>query len=308
MRLSLLFATALAAFAFQAATAAQSIPVLDVSSKVLTPALQLEEMMEPVHGIRLVVPADEKGLGRGVLELDPNVPMFDELGNVKKGDPKPPLKLQCTLKLVKAVGDQQLYEIKGPKITSRLFLATGGIDAYSSRLLVHGKDSKVKHVVGLVSNVVERPVPPCHPGCFPAGTAVRVPEGVMPIERVHKGDLVTTVGVDGEASSKKVLDVFVTRNTLVQVRTADDILMTTQTQPLCLAEGGFRLAGELKTGDRIWQWQSGKRQAVEVVEVSPTKRESQVFNLVLGDSIVFIAGDFLARSKPPAEAVSTVKR
>lgn len=302
MRFKVFLATALVIGAVKVTTAADPIPVVDFSSNILTPSLQLEEMMEPTHGIRLATPDDEKGVIRGFLELDPNVPVFDEFGIVKKAERKPALKLPCTLKLVKSVEGKQLYEIKGPRIVSRLFLVTGD---ESSRLLVHGKDSKVKHVVSLVSNLKEIPLPPCHPGCFPAGTAVRVPDGVLPIERVRKGDLVTTVMADGKASHRKVWDVFVTRNTLVQVRTADGLLVTTPTQPLCLADGGFLRAGDLTAGDRIWQWHSGKRQAVEVVEVSLTKREAQVFNLVLGDSIVFIAGDFLARSKPPAEVVST---
>ena len=55
-------------------------------------------------------------------------------------------------------------------------------------------------------------------------------------------------------------------------------------------------------GDRIWRWQDGKRQAVTVRGVTITDREEQVFNLVLGCCEMFIAGGYLARSKPPLEA------
>src|SRR5438874_1482413 len=60
--------------------------------------------------------------------------------------------------------------------------------------------------------------PPCHPGCFPAGTLVRLPQGVAPIERIGEGDRVMTVGADGKPASGKVVSVFVTRNRLVNVR------------------------------------------------------------------------------------------
>jgi hypothetical protein len=41
---------------------------------------------------------------------------------------------------------------------------------------------------------------------------------------------------------------------------------------------------------------------VAVVEaVAAAGREEPVFNLILGNSEVFVAGDFLARGKPPAD-------
>src|SRR2546428_824842 len=70
--------------------------------------------------------------------------------------------------------------------------------------------------------------PPCHPGCFPAGTLVRVPQGTMPIERISEGDSIITVGTDGKPASGKVVSVFVTRNRLVNVRTDSGSLETTQ--------------------------------------------------------------------------------
>jgi hypothetical protein len=47
----------------------------------------------------------------------------------------------------------------------------------------------------------ESPPPPCHPGCFPAGTAVATPGGPRPIESLRRGDLVTLVGPDGTPTS-----------------------------------------------------------------------------------------------------------
>jgi Hint domain len=142
--------------------------------------------------------------------------------------------------------------------------------------------------------------PPCHPGCFPAGTLVRVPQGATPIERIREGDRVITVGLDGRAAVGKVVSVFVTRNRLVTVRTDAGSLETTQTQPVCLETGELRAAGELQPGDVVWRWDGSERKAAIVGAVT-AGRVAAVFNVVLGDPTVFIAGDFLVRSKPPPE-------
>jgi hypothetical protein len=58
----------------------------------------------------------------------------------------------------------------------------------------------------------------------------------------------------------------------------------------------------LKAGDRVFRWDGRERLAVTVRSVSRTGREEPVFNLILGDSAVFVADGFLVRSKPPAPA------
>ena len=105
----------------------------------------------------------------------------------------------------------------------------------------------------------EERYPPCHPGCFPAGTAVATPDGPRPIESLGCGDIVTLVGRDGSQTSGAVHSTFQTSNLLLEVRTDSGSLTTTETQPLSLVEGGFRAAGELKPGDAIWQWEDGRR-------------------------------------------------
>jgi hypothetical protein len=143
---------------------------------------------------------------------------------------------------------------------------------------------------------------PCHPGCFPAGTPIRTPTGPQPVERVREGDLVMVVGPDGTASLAKVASVFTTKNRLVEVRTEAGNLVTTETQPLALADGGLRAASELMAGDRVFRWDGRERLAVTVQSVSSTGREGPVFNLILGDPGIFVANGFLVRSKPPAPA------
>jgi hypothetical protein len=145
----------------------------------------------------------------------------------------------------------------------------------------------------------ESPPPPCHPGCFPAGTVVATPDGPRPIEALGRGDLVTLVSPDGTLTSGTVDSTFQTCNRLVEVRTESGSLLTTQTQPLCLQGGGSRPAGELAEDDLIWRWEGGGRRPARILAVVPTGREAAVFNLVVGESAVFIADGFLARGKPP---------
>jgi hypothetical protein len=181
-----------------------------------------------------------------------------------------------------------------------LAITADGSGDYSGRLLVHEKDGKVQYAVDVATPLVQ----PCHPGCFPAGTAVHVPGGTKPIERIREGDIVTTVGPGGVESPDKVASVFVTRNRLVELRTEAGSLLTTETQPFSLPAGGLRAAGELKAGDRIYRWDGGERQSATVQSVWSTGREASVYNLNLGHPAIFVANGFLVRSKPPAPAAA----
>jgi uncharacterized protein (TIGR03067 family) len=275
---------------------------VQLDSDLLPTDLRLAESKEAARRITVKVrPSDGCA---GALTLDPNAPKLDDFGDAAGGGkPSPVVKLDFTLKLVKKDADRRLYEVRGPKVESRLSLVLfrGDTPWGDGRLLVHSKDGEVRYAINL-RLPQKPPPPPCHPGCFPAGTPVRTPDGTRAIERVREGDLVTTTDADGKPSSAKVTGVFVTRNRVLEIRVEGARLVTTATQPLALAGGGFRAAGELKPGDRIWQWVNGERRAATVLKVSAADREVQVFNIVLGEARAFIAGDFLVRSKPPAAA------
>jgi len=150
----------------------------------------------------------------------------------------------------------------------------------------------------------ERPLEPCHPGCFPRGTLVDTPKGPRAIDSIQPGDLITSVLSTGEIATVKAQFVFVTENHIWKVDTSLGTLYTTQTQPLCPATGETCQVGKLKPGDHILRRHDGKLQAVKVLEISRTDRTEKVFNLILGDSEVFVANGFLARSKPPTRLAS----
>jgi hypothetical protein len=297
-----------------------------LNSALVNPGLPLAESKYHVYSVHLTADVNGKGEGKGKLTLHVTPPNFDEYGDFVTGgeldnvnrpqkDQRPPVVLDCAVEFVKTgfVGRvntpptrRSLFRLKGPKITSGLFVTTTGPGLTSGRLLVLGKDQRVEYVVDLTEFKPRgegegvRPIP-CHPGCFPAGTLVLVPGGSKRIELIRKGETVTTIGPDGRPARGVVREVFTSKNQLVEVRTDNGTVMTTAAQPLCLVEGGFRKAGDLKAGDRVWQWRSGRRVETAVRAVAATGKEAPVFNLILGDSAVFVAGNFLARGKPPAE-------
>ncbi len=145
---------------------------------------------------------------------------------------------------------------------------------------------------------------PCHPGCFPRGTLVDSPDGRRLIETIEMGDVLTTMSLSGEAQSATVTSVFVTTNVLWNIRTEAGSLLTTKIQPLCLAGGKIKAAGELQPGDMVLHRDGTNVRPVRVLEVASAERVAQVFNVVLGDSEIFVAGGYLARSKPPLEVAA----
>jgi hypothetical protein len=286
---------------------------VDLSGEVDGRGLALAETDKPVYGVHLIAQVDKNGEGTGTLVLDITPRRVDEFGVPEAGAPAM-MKLDCSLKLVKkrkvaqslagpplVEVEQRLYAITGPKITGRLTLTIENGNWANARFLVSDKEGKSRVAFTVRDN--ERPLPPpCHPGCFPAGTPINVPGGASPVENLRIGDVITTVGPDGTGGQANVTAVFTTRNRLIEVRTESGTLTTTATQPLALASGGLRPAGELNPGDRIYTWDGRERRAVAVRSVAATGREVQVFNVVLGEPVLFVAGGFLARSKPPAPA------
>jgi|GEM_PF-2255729 len=153
------------------------------------------------------------------------------------------------------------------------------------------------------------PLEPCHPGCFPRGTLVETPSGPRPIEAIAVGDAVYSVLPDGSRISLPVMSIFRTTNRLWIVKTSRGELRTTETQPLCVAFDKTVEAGKLQPGDVILAWSSESPADGEVVAAEVTGKISTddivpVINLVLGNRQPFIAGGFLARSKPPRDGIA----
>lgn len=144
----------------------------------------------------------------------------------------------------------------------------------------------------------ERPLEPCHPGCFPHGTQVETATGPRRIESIAVGDQLISISPAGKRISLPVTSIFRTDNRIWIVETDRGTLRTTETQPLCTQFESFVEAGKLQPGDLIL---SGDLRTARVMRVEKTETIAPVINLVLGNREPFIAGGFLAQSKPPRE-------
>jgi hypothetical protein len=137
------------------------------SDRIGIAGLTLPESTKPVFRIGLEARVDKKGEGSGALVLDvTGLPSYDEFGFPTAAIPVPPIKLGCTIKYVKKTTvkvlpvlpapespepaeqpegqvevEWRLYAVTGPKITSKLSLATDGV---SRRLLVQGSVTATK--------------------------------------------------------------------------------------------------------------------------------------------------------------------
>lgn len=154
MRLTLLTAVI---FVFPAAPAVMQPADIQFVGETFSTDLPLAESKEPIR--RVILKCRLADGGSATLMLDPNVPKFDEFGDpVAGGKPSPLVILECTLKLTKKDKDRQLFEIRGPKLGTRLSLvAYEDIMPWGDgRLLVHGKGGEVRYVIDLY---VPRPKP-----------------------------------------------------------------------------------------------------------------------------------------------------
>src|SRR5262249_55556204 len=137
-----------------APVSAQADKPIELLSGLVHPGLTLKESDKAIHGFRLTGRVDKAGEGSGTLELDPTVPAFDDFGYQNYHDRETQIRLECTLKLVKKGKVQVnvegrpgaplvdvewgLYEIGGPKIKSKLFVAVPTAEKWKSgRILVH---------------------------------------------------------------------------------------------------------------------------------------------------------------------------
>lgn len=197
------------------------------------------------------------------------------------------VKLPARLSWIRRVmGDRQVYSIGIPTERWRGSAeARNGLQSQFPEAQLH--------------ELAPRIYEPCHPGCFPAGTLVETPGGPQPIESLAVGDLVFSFAPDGSRSAMPIQALFRTRNKLWELETHAARLITTETQPFCLASGKFRSASELHPGDELLYWRDGRLCPAAFLGAKPSGREDRVFNLVLGDQKTFLANQFLVRGKPP---------
>jgi hypothetical protein len=209
----------------------------------------------------------------------------------------------------KAMRPMKLVDEPDPSVPLvRGWLGDEAIASIGSYPYMSPKGNKLAEIKRLVpeAKVIEFEPPqiPCHPGCFPHGTLIETAAGPRPIEAITVGDEVYSISPEGKKVLLPVVSIFRTTNRLWIVKTNRGELRTTETQPLCQRLDAFIDVGKVQPGEVILNWSDhgspeGEIQQAEVLGKIATDDIVPVINLVLGNREPFIAGGFLARSKPP---------
>lgn len=134
-------------------------------------------------------------------------------------------------------------------------------------------------------------------GCFPAGTRIATPKGPVAIESLASGDEVLAVTGDGFTVRSTVKTVFVSKETMVRIKTNGGDLVTTAEHPVSLKEGMFKQAGDLHPGDRVMKWKNGRLTAKTVRKVLFTEDQGLVFDLQVGEPHTYVAEEIVVHNK-----------
>ncbi len=134
-------------------------------------------------------------------------------------------------------------------------------------------------------------------GCFPVGTRIATPKGSVAIDSLASGDEVLAVTENGLTVRTTVKTVFVSKETLVRIKTSGGDLVTTAEHPVSVKEGLFKQAGDLRPGDRILKWKNGRLIAKTVRKVFFTEDQALVFDLQVGEPHTYLAEDIVVHNK-----------
>lgn len=134
-------------------------------------------------------------------------------------------------------------------------------------------------------------------GCFPAGTMVRTPSGVVPIEKLVAGDLVIAVDAEGQQTTARVQEAYATASQLVRITTRHGNLTTTDEHPLLLFNGEFLEAGDILSGERVMLLRHGFLKRSVVLNTLTLEGKEPVYNLMVDGTHTFIADDFVVHNK-----------
>ena len=134
-------------------------------------------------------------------------------------------------------------------------------------------------------------------GCFPAGTAIRTPQGAVPIDALARGDVVLAVTSGGFLAHATVEEIYATRSRVLVLETEAGTLRTTGEHPLEGIDGVFRRADKLADGAGIVAWRGSKLIVARILRRSLGAGEQTVFNLRVSAPHTFIADGFVVHNK-----------
>jgi predicted lipid-binding transport protein (Tim44 family) len=142
-------------------------------------------------------------------------------------------------------------------------------------------------------------------GCFPSGTKITTPSGMVRIEEMAAGDEVLAIREGGQPVPTPVRELFLTRNAVLRIETDKGAIRATAEHPIGLWRGGFRSAAELRRGDRIRHWEDGRIVQGRIRRIVPAGKEEMVFNLQVGAPHTFVAEGVVVHNKGGSSSSSS---
>jgi hypothetical protein len=124
--------------------------------------------------------------------------------------------------------------------------------------------------------------------CFPAGTLVWTEIGPVAIESMRRGDRVLSQDPDsGELTYQLVLDTTIRPpSETLQIHVGDEQIESTLGHPFWVIGDGWRMAKELKAGDRLHSVQGGA--TIDMIEPGETV---EAYNLVVAETNTYFVGE-----------------
>jgi predicted lipid-binding transport protein (Tim44 family)/intein/homing endonuclease len=133
-------------------------------------------------------------------------------------------------------------------------------------------------------------------GCFPAGTRIQTPQGTTAIELLAPGDLVITIDNYQHVKKKKVKSVYATRSKILEIKTDQGLLRTTDEHPLARTTGEFVLAKNILPGDALL-FLKNNHPVSAIVKILKHVQAATVYNLEVESPHTYIADGFLVHNK-----------
>jgi predicted lipid-binding transport protein (Tim44 family) len=129
------------------------------------------------------------------------------------------------------------------------------------------------------------------------GTSILTPGGASAVEHLHEGDLVW--GVSGKTVTRVRVEALakVEVEAYLEVSTGETSLFITPEHPVMVGAGEFRVAGQIKPGDRVIVTRGDNLQEEWVSFVRRVRADKPAYNLLVNPGGTFIPGGIVVHNK-----------